>query len=156
VITLAPYEIAHRDALLAVAVRDDQVVFSGQPHEVIDLNLPQLDMHVILENGTPVGMFRIDRAYHTHHIFAEEVSVGLRTFLIDQNAQGRGIAKAVCTQLRGYLRPLYPAKASVFLTVNLRNPAAKAVYVHGGFKDTGAQLMKGLAGPQNILKLTLV
>ena len=43
-ITLAPYDIACRDALLAVAVRDDQVVFSGQPHEVIDLNLLQLDI----------------------------------------------------------------------------------------------------------------
>lgn len=155
-ITLAPYTAAHRNALMGVQVRDDQVVFSGQPSDVIDLALPQLDIHVILDGDHPVGMFRIDHAYHTHHIFAEDVSVGLRTFVIDQNAQGRGIAKLVCAALKAYLHTQYPHIRSVFLTVNLRNPAARYVYLHGGFIDTGAQFMNGLAGPQNILKLTLV
>ncbi len=155
-ITLAPFVDAHRDRLMQVSVRDDQVVFSGQPTEFIDSDLHRFDIHVILQGDTPVGMFRIDRAYHTLMQFTEDVSLGLRTFIIDQNAQGRGIAKNVCEQLRCYLRNQYPEKRSVYLTVNLQNPAARAVYLHGGFIDTGAHYMQGQAGPQHILKLGLV
>lgn len=153
--TLRPYDPAHRAALLALAVRPDQVPFSGQPADVIDDPAPHIDMHLIVHGAAVAGMFRINRAYHTDHLFASRNTLGLRTFLIDHALQGHGIASAACLQLRSYLAPLYPTFEAVFLTVNLRNPAARAVYLKGGFKDTQAQFMGGAAGPQHILKLPL-
>ena len=154
-VTLTPLTPALADKLRQVTVAPDQVVFSGQPTEVIDLNDPAIDVHVILSDGATVGMFRIDRGFHTHHQFAARSIFGLRTFLIDQHKQGRGIAKACCQQLHTYLSAAYPDAEAIMLTVNLRNPGAYRAYVSGGFIDTGAQYMDGGAGPQNILKLQL-
>ena len=155
-ISLVPFENQHRAALKAVRVRDDQVQFSGQPEDVIDIALSNLDIHVILDGSAPVGMFRIDKNYHQDHIFADSTALGLRTFLIDQAHQGRGIAKTVASQLKEYLSHQYPTKTAVILTVNLRNSVAKNIYLHGGFIDTDAQYMAGLVGPQHILKLPLI
>lgn len=143
------------DQLRQVSVAPEQVVFSGQPAEFVDLNDTEIDVHVILHGNQVAGMFRIDRAFHMHHRFAAQSIYGLRTFLIDQRQQGRGIAKACCAQLRDYLSGHYPDAEAIMLTVNLRNPNARKAYLGGGFIDTGAQYMDGGAGPQHILKLPL-
>lgn len=143
------------DALRDVRVADDQVMFSGQPAEVMDNPEPGLDIHVIEFGEQVVGMFRIDRLYHDTYPFARPNTPGLRTFLIDQKMQRRGIATACCKQLRYYLPDHYPYAAGVFLTVNLSNPSARNVYLSGGFVDTGDQWPHGDAGPQNILRLDL-
>ncbi|KJZ19828.1 GNAT family N-acetyltransferase [Loktanella sp. S4079] len=154
-VTLTALTPALAEQLRQVTVADDQVVFSGQPAEFIDLNDPAIDVHVIMADDQVAGMFRIDRGFHTHHQFAARAIYGLRTFLVDQSLQGRGIAKACCAQLRAYLTDLYPEAEAIMLTVNLRNPLAYRAYISGGFVDTGAQYMDGGAGPQNILKLPL-
>lgn len=41
------------------------------------------------------------------------------------------------------------------LTVNARNPAARAVYLAGGFADTGELYLGGPAGPQHVMRLPL-
>jgi hypothetical protein len=43
----------------------------------------------------------------------------------------------------------------VVLTVNVRNPVARAVYVRGGFVDAGELHLGGSAGPQHVLRLDL-
>ncbi|MFQ1700060.1 GNAT family N-acetyltransferase [Loktanella agnita] len=154
-VTLTRLTPALADDLRRVTVTDDQVVFSGQPAEVIDLADPLIDVHVILYDDQVAGMFRIDRGFHQHHRFAASTQLGLRTFLIDQRFQGRGIAKACAAQLHSYLSAQYGAAEAIVLTVNLRNPGARQVYLSGGFIDTGAQYMDGGAGPQNILTLPL-
>ena len=154
-VTLTPLTSALADPLRRVSVAPDQVVFSGQPAEFIDLNDPLIDVHVIMYGDQVAGMFRIDRGFHLHHRFAASNIFGLRTFLIDQHLQGRGIASGCAAQLQAYLSHSYPAAEAVMLTVNLRNPHARKVYLGGGFIDTGAQYMDGGAGPQHILKLSL-
>lgn len=154
-VTLTPLTGALADQLRRVSVAPDQVVFSGQPAEFIDLNDPLIDVHVIMYGDQVAGMFRIDRGFHLHHRFAATTIVGLRTFLIDQHLQGRGIASGCAAQLQWYLSRRYPAAEAVMLTVNLRNPHARKAYLGGGFIDTGAQYMDGGAGPQHILKLSL-
>lgn len=154
-VTLSPLTVDLTDALRDVHVADNQVLFSGQPAEVIDHPETDLDIHVILFGERVVGMFRIDRAYHRTYPFARPDTPGLRTFLIDQKMQGRGIATACCKILRPYIASHYPSARAVFLTVNLTNPAARKVYLSGGFINTGDQWPHGDAGPQNILRLDL-
>lgn len=154
-VTLTRLTPALADALRQVTVAPEQVVFSGQPAEFIDLDDPLIDVHVIMYGDQVAGMFRIDRGFHRHHRFAARTQFGLRTFLIDQTLQGRGIAKGCAAQLRDYLSAQYGAAESIVLTVNLRNPGARRVYESGGFIDTGAQYMDGGAGPQHIMTLPL-
>ena len=154
-VTLSPLTPDLTDALRDVRVPEDQIQFSGQPFEVIDQPEPDLDIHVILFGDQVVGIFRIDRGYHRSYPFAQADTAGLRTFIIDQKMQGRGIATACCQQLRDYLSGHYPQVPAIYLTVNLRNPFAKKAYLAGGFVDTGDQWPHGDAGPQNILRLNL-
>ncbi|MFU8825294.1 GNAT family N-acetyltransferase [Yoonia sp.] len=154
-VSIAPMPPATQNALRGISVSAEQVNFSGQPSEVIDLDDPRIDIHVIHADDRVAGMFRIDRAFHLHHQFAASTIYGLRTFLVDQQLQGRGIAKACCAQLPDYLADHYPTAEAIMLTVNLRNPAARRAYLAGGFIDTGAQYMDGGFGPQHILKLAL-
>ena len=154
-VTLSPLTADLIDPLRGVRVAEDQVMFSGQPSEVVDHPETGLDIHVILFDGRVVGMFRIDRGYHRSYPFAPSDGLGLRTFLIDEQMQGRGIGKACCLLLQNYLSDRYKGARTVFLTVNLGNPAARQVYLTGGFIDTGDQWPHGEAGPQHILKLKL-
>lgn len=154
-VTIAPMTPATKEALRGLSVAEEQVNFSGQPSEVIDLNDPLVDIHVISWGDQVAGMFRIDRGFHLHHRFAASTTYGLRTFLVDQRLQGRGIATGCCAQLQGYLAQRYPDAEAILLTVNLKNPAARRAYLAGGFFDTGAQYMDGGFGPQHILKLSL-
>ncbi|MFN3661248.1 GNAT family N-acetyltransferase [Yoonia sp.] len=152
-VTIAPMTPATQEALRGISVTEEQVNFSGQPSEVIDLDDPLIDIHVIHYGDQVAGMFRIDRGFHLHHRFAASTIYGLRTFLVDQRLQGRGIAKACCAALGNYLSGHYPAAEAIMLTVNLLNPRARKAYLAGGFIDTGAQYMDGGFGPQHILKL---
>ncbi len=154
-VTLAPLTPDLTDALRDVRVTEGQIEFSGQPYDVIDHPEPAVDVHVIKLAMQVVGMFRIDRGYHRSYPFAQADTAGLRTFIIDQKMQGRGIATACCQQLHDYLSGQYPQVTAIYLTVNLRNPFAKKAYLAGGFADTGDQWPHGDAGPQNILKLDL-
>ena len=150
-VSLAPLTDAQRPALRAVTVAPEQVIFSSQPAAFIDLPEPLIDLHVIFYGDTVAGMFRIDRGFYNDHAFADPDRPGLRTFLVDQSLQGRGIATDTAMQLKPYLRQHYPQANGIFLTVNLRNPRARDVYLRGGFNDTGKQYLDGGAGPQHIL-----
>ena len=154
-VSLTPLSPALAHSLRQVTVAPDQVVFSGQPAAFIYLNDPAIDIHVMRYGDQVAGMFRIDRAYHTHYPFADPATFGLRTFLVDQTLQGRGIATATLRLLQAYLRDHYRDANAIYLTVNLRNPVARKVYLDGGFHDTAQQWQHGPAGPQHILKLDL-
>ena len=154
-VSLSPLKPKMVTALRAVTVRPEQVVFSGQPAEVLDDPAPDMDIHVVLSDQIVVGMFRIDHGYYTRYPFASSDTPGLRTYLIDEGMQGRGISGATCKLLKPYLAEQYPSARAVFLTVNLRNPVARKVYMRGGFVDIGEEWPWGDAGPQNILRLDL-
>ncbi len=155
-ISLAPLDDSHRDALRAVKVKPFQVVFSGQPAEALDTPKDHIDIHVILHEGEVIGMFRVDRHYSRAHTFAPSDSIGIRAMIIDQSRQGAGFGSAACRLMPSYLRPLYPLKTAAYLTVNTRNPGGYKAYIKGGWTDTGTQHLTGLAGPQNVLRLSLV
>ena len=64
-------------------------------------------------------------------------------------------AAAAIAGLKTYLLPRYPDRDRVWLTVNLANPAAIAVYRKAGFTDIGEIWLQGRAGPQMIMFMSL-
>jgi ribosomal protein S18 acetylase RimI-like enzyme len=109
----------------------------------------------VLWSGDIVGFLIIDRGYAEQYDFAWPGEPGLRSVLIDAGRQGEGIGTAAMAAVRGLMAAEYPEAASLVLTVNCSNPAAKAVYGKAGFGDTGFLFHGGRAGPQHILRMDL-
>ncbi|MFZ3580813.1 GNAT family N-acetyltransferase [Loktanella sp. DJP18] len=154
-VALGPYTADQRDAVSALTVAPEQVVFSGQPAAFITQPDADMDIHVIHADGELVGFFRIDLDYARIHDFAKPGDLGLRSVIVDHRQQGRGIGSAAVRALPAYLALHYPGATDLYLTVNLRNPGARKSYLNGGFTDTGAHYLGGDAGPQHIMHMTL-
>nr|WP_246149681.1 GNAT family N-acetyltransferase [Tritonibacter litoralis] len=117
-------------------------------------------MHQILSTDadgdtTPVGVFKIDRRYHTSFTFAPVTDIGLRALIIDARVQGQGVGTAAMHRLAPHLAPLYPGANFVYLTVNFQNLTALSVYTRAGFENTGEVWLHGAAGPQAVMRLPL-
>lgn len=131
----------------------DQAPFADHPNAVLET--PGRDGHVILQDGRPVGFFAIEPGYGAAYDFAPDDAIGLRMFSINHADQGKGAATAAARALRTYLAARYPGHPTCYLTVNLKNPAARRVYEKGGFTDTGELYLDGGYGPQHVMRLDL-
>jgi Acetyltransferases, including N-acetylases of ribosomal proteins len=151
-LSILPREDVNR--LAGFSLPPDQAGFADLPTITMSTGAAR-DGHVILSDGKPVGFFAIDRDYADHHEFAPEGVIGLRQFMIDHAAQGKGHASAACRALKPYLQAQYPGAYACYLTVNCRNPNARKAYLKGGFFDTGALYLDGGFGPQHIMRLDL-
>lgn len=154
-ITLAPI---WRDGLATVAhiaVRPDQVPFCGTIGDHFAADEPGCDFHIILRDLYVVGFFKIDRDFPAHSPFAGPNDIGLRGVMVDAREQGNGTGKAAMALLRPYVRARYTTAENLVLTVNVVNPAARAVYLSAGFIDGGELHHGGKIGPQHILRLPL-
>ncbi|WP_171098463.1 GNAT family N-acetyltransferase [Ruegeria sp. HKCCD7255] len=154
-ITLYPLDRNNADQVADIRLRPDQLKFAGTVAEALAEPADRFDLHQINAKGRAVGLFKIDRAYSTDYPFATEKDLGLRAVILDQRVQGRGYGTTAMQALRAYLPRLYPQAETLFLTVDLANPAAIAVYRKAGFVDTGEIWPHGDAGPQHILSLPL-
>jgi RimJ/RimL family protein N-acetyltransferase len=154
-VTLGPLTLADRDRVAHLAVHTDQLRFVGTVAAAFDAPTPEVDLHAMTVDGSPVGFFKIDRGYAQVHGFAEAGDLGLRAVIVDAARQGQGIGTAALRALPAYLRARYPQARRLWLTVNLQNPAAIASYRRAGFQDTGAIWPHGGAGPQHIMRLIL-
>jgi RimJ/RimL family protein N-acetyltransferase len=154
-VTLLPLAVGDHDLVAHLRVHPDQVRFSGTIAAAFETAHPDLDFHAILAGSTPVGFFKIDRGYANLHGFADTGDLGLRNVIIDAAQQGQGLGTAAMRALPAYLGKAYPQARRLWLTVNLKNPAAIASYRKGGFTDTGAIWPHGGAGPQHIMRVSL-
>lgn len=153
-ISLRPLDRRDADRVVNIAPRPDQERFAGTVAAAL-AEPETVDLHEICEGERAVGLFKIDRAYHLNHDFADPGDLGLRGVLLDAGVQGRGIGTGAMRCLPDYLPPRYPKAARVYLTVNFRNPAAIAVYRKAGFTDDGRVFLGGSAGPQHVMHLDL-
>ena len=153
-VTIEPIEAADIGRLSHFTLPPEQAGFADLPAKVM-ADTPARDGHVILADGEPAGFFAIDRDYGEAHDFAPAGCIGVRMFSVDHAQQGRGIASNACRAMKAYFRAQYPDAASCWLTVNCRNPGAKAAYLKGGFTDTGDLYLDGGFGPQHIMRLDL-
>ncbi|SMO55822.1 GNAT family N-acetyltransferase [Paracoccus laeviglucosivorans] len=153
-IALAPLGRHEIDRVAHISVAPEQEQFCGSIPYHFALDEPECDFHIVLRDDRVVGFFKIDPAFASRYGFATPDEVGLRGMMIDQAEQGRGTGKAAMSALRPYLAARYDAPTCV-LTVNVVNPAARAIYLSGGFYDEGALYHGGRIGPQHILRLNL-
>ena len=144
-----------REAALRLAPHPEQEEFSGRADQTLPLaeRDPARHPYVLVEDGAPVAFLVLDETPPDADPSADLL---LRGFFVDAAAQGRGVATRAVAVLPQLVRRDFPAARSVVLTVNVRNPAARAVYVRGGFVDEGRLYLGGSAGPQHVLRLALV
>lgn len=154
-ISLHPLDRRDADRVAHIAVRSDQERFAGTVDAALAEPEATVDLHEIRKGDRAVGLFKIDRAYHQRHDFAQADDLGLRGVILNHSQQGRGIGTAAMAALKGYLPPVYPGKARLWLTVNIANPAAIAAYRNAGFAETGDIWPHGNAGPQLIMFMRL-
>ncbi|MEH6453461.1 MAG: GNAT family N-acetyltransferase [Psychromonas sp.] len=109
-------------------------------------------VHVILDNEVVVGLFLIDTSYAKKYDFCGTSSIGLRSFFISTQYQGRGFAKKGMLALMPYLAINYQQYNYIYLTVNCENLAAYHCYLAANFDDTGTTYLGGLSGPQHIMR----
>ncbi|WP_363799379.1 GNAT family N-acetyltransferase [Lysobacter firmicutimachus] len=159
----APVRVVAVDAALAPAVRALQVApeqwpFVGDASANLDQAWadPASEAMAILAGERVVGFYRLDfaTAAIAGRAFAEP-SVGLRSYVIDRDAQGRGYGRAAIAACRDDVRRRHPQRRLLALTVNVRNAAAIAAYRKAGFADTGELYLGGNAGPQHLMLLRL-
>ena len=153
-VALVPVTPDLRGAVLRLAPRPEQEAFSGRAEQTLPVAEDHPTRHpvAILEGGVPVGFFVLDT---TPPPVRPGADLLLRAFFVDAASQGRGVGQAAVAALPALVRQRFPGAREVVLTVNLRNAAARAAYLSGGFVDTGELDLSGAAGPQSVLVLDL-
>lgn len=142
----------HLAEVITLSVVEEQKKFVATIDDILANANAQIRPHVILVEDTIVGFFLIDTTYAKTYEFARQSnSIGLRSFFISKEHQGKGYAKQAILALPNYLSEAYPNHSTIFLTVNCQNPIAKELYLKGGFEDTNALYHGGAAGPQHIM-----
>ncbi|MDN0074795.1 GNAT family N-acetyltransferase [Crenobacter sp. SG2303] len=109
--------------------------------------------YAVCSAATPVGFFILKAAPATPH-WADDDTVTLHAFRIDERQQGRGYARAALAALAERARRDWPAARQLMLAVNTRNLAALGLYLACGWCDTGGQ-NPGPIGPQHLLAYPL-
>lgn len=153
-IRVMPVDAALRPALLRLRVHEEQRPFVGA---IADLladaeSCTGCEPMSILLDGAPIGFYRIETAARclTGQDFPRP-TLGLRSFFIDHQWQGRGLGALVLAAILEDMAHRHPAARDVALTVNVRNAAGVALYRRLGFSDTGALYHGGPSGPQHLM-----
>ncbi|EGU4190318.1 GNAT family N-acetyltransferase [Vibrio parahaemolyticus] len=143
------------EAVKLVRLADEQVKFAGTADEFLSSGNETTHLHIIKNDDVVVGFFKLDIAYSFNYEFCPPDGLGLRSFAIDIDSQGKGLGTKSVKVLLSYIKAYYSEFNWVYLTVNCKNPSAKACYENGGFENTPEQYLGGLAGPQHIMRVKI-
>ena len=148
---ISRYTERDQEGVKAVSLFEDQILFAATAEDFLESESATMHLHVIKQDDHIVGFFKIDIAYFRDVDFCSENCIGLRTFVIDQKLQGKGIGKQALMALFTYLAKYYSNYQRVYLTVNCKNTVARRCYEKAGFAFTGERYLGGLFGPQEIM-----
>ena len=151
-VTIEELNESHVEDVLQIALKEEQVQYSGTAEDFLSDGRNTSHLHVIKVDDEVVGFFKLNLLYSSTHVFCTKKSIGLMSFVIDINQQGKGVGAASVRALLQVLKERYFAYESVYLTVNCKNPGARACYRKGGFEDTGELFLEGEVGPQVIMR----
>ncbi len=151
--SITPFNESLSELVANLDVSPEQREFIGDFSSTLNDVSDRFTGHVILHEGRPAGFFIIDLDYPDQYDFADQGSIGLRSFFIAGQYQGKGLAKHVLQELSQYLRTQGIAAEKLFLTVNCRNTAAASLYRKCGFRDDGKLYLGGQRGPQHIMQM---
>jgi len=153
-IHVAPVDASLHDAVLHLRTRPEQDAFVSPTA----LTLPDAERcpgstpMAILREQTVVGYYRIEHSARS--ITGRDIdatALGLRSFQIDAQWQGRGFGRRALTLLLQDMAKRHPAVRRVMLTVGACNTAALALYRRSGFADGIELYHDGRSGPQYLL-----
>ncbi|GAA4857948.1 GNAT family N-acetyltransferase [Luteimonas vadosa] len=151
---VVPVAPSQRGAIRALRLAPGQADYVGD----IGLNLdsaesdPDSEAMAILADGVVVGFYRLDhRPTAVSRRRLDGRCAVLRALVIDQDWQGRGLARQVLLSCCNDLARRHPACRLLALNVDCRNTAAARAYRGAGFVDSGELHAGGRAGPQRLL-----
>lgn len=150
-ISLHPFDRKDVARVAHISVLPEQEVFSGNIKTAMAKPPETVDIYEIRHADKAIGLFQIDRNYHSSFDFAQADDLGLRGFLIDHAMQGQGLGTKAMALVGPYIAKRYPDKRKLWLTVNIINPVAVATYRKTGFIESGDILPPRLAGPQLVM-----
>ncbi len=138
-----------------LALGPGQDAFTAEPVARLAALGPGEGAWAVVADGIVVGFFVLDRNLSGEHPYARAGEIVLRSLLIDAKQQRRGLGRAAMAALPGLVATAHPGTASIVLTVNIRNSAARSAYLRAGFLDEGELYLGGWSGPQHVMRLAI-
>ena len=151
-VTIEKLTTSHIDEVKNIELTEAQIQFAGTAQDFLQDKTESVLLYVIKADSHIVGFFKIDTAYPKAYEFCPSGSVGLRGFAIDKKQQGKGLGTSAVRALLSFSQNQLKGYSKIYLTVNCKNPAARACYLKGGFEDTDKLYLGGPAGPQHIMR----
>lgn len=138
-----------------LAVYEDQLPYVGSVKANIDISSGDKSkkFFVIQKGELVIGAFCIDIDYSSSIELASDKDLGLRSYLIDKEFQGKGYGKEACIKLKSFLQINFQNHNRILLTVNCKNKKAFAIYCASGFVNSNKIYYGGRAGPQHLLEM---
>ncbi|WP_188960640.1 GNAT family N-acetyltransferase [Deinococcus aquiradiocola] len=162
-VRVVPVHAGVRDAVLALRAHPEQEQFSGRMPDLLLMaeDAPQSEAMAVLVRDADgdevvIGYYRLDFVLGAvaFRDFGRP-TVGLRGYFIGAPWQGRGLGTAATRAMIRDLQERHPGIHLLALSVNVRNPAARAVYARAGFVTDPELYLGGAAGPQHVMLLDL-
>ncbi|MET0332300.1 MAG: GNAT family N-acetyltransferase [Dyella sp.] len=155
---LVPLDARLRPALLQLRVWPAQLRYVGAISDLLAdaESSPDCAPMVIALDERPIGYYRIDpnpRAVVGREL--ELPALGLRSFFIDADQQGRGYGRQALRLLLETLRWQQPQAQLLALTVSRRNHDAWSLYRRSGFTDDGQLYHDPGTGPLHLMRYRL-
>ncbi|OCQ23546.1 acetyltransferase [Pseudoalteromonas luteoviolacea] len=151
-ITIKKLSDAYVTQVEKIQLCDNQIEFAGTTAEFLNDASDTTHLHVIKNDQTVIGYFKLDLAYAYKYDFCPQNAVGIRAFVIDKQQQGKGFGKLAVRALFAYVAENYPTYSQIMLTVNCRNQVAYECYKKAGFQDTQEKYLGSPAGPNYIMR----
>lgn len=140
---LFEYEVRYKKIIENYALSEEQLQFTGNPKECVELSEADENRHSILaiENNELVTFFVLHENKGVKPYSENPNAMLLRSFSTDYNYQGKGYAKQSLILLPGFVRKEYPHINEIVLAVNVKNIAAQSLYKKCGYIDEGMRKM---------------
>ncbi len=142
-VTLDFYKNEYNRKLSDYQLSEDQLRYASLPLKAIkkceedDTRYPV----VILYRGEPAGFFVL-HGWEGVKVYSDnKAAILIRGYSVNNDYQGKGIAKESLLILDSFVRNHFPDKNEIILAVNYRNTIAQHVYKKGGFRDKGIRVM---------------
>ncbi|MFP7300389.1 GNAT family N-acetyltransferase [Neobacillus niacini] len=137
------YEDRFYKAIQNYSLTEDQLRFTGQPKDCIELSKEDSDRFSILamEEDQLVTFFDLHKNEGVKPYSTNHYSILLRAFSTDSRNQGRGYAKQALMLLTAFVKQNFSGINEIVLAVNLKNVAAQGLYKKCGFVDEGVRKM---------------
>lgn len=162
-IAVEPVTATTAPVVRRLRLRDGQQVFTGSASRTLDATLQDPDSQAMAivcrlpdpaghADGQVVGCYRLDFApIIIDGQSVERDAVSLRSLMIDQAWQARGVATQALAACCADLQARYPGRRLLALAVHAANTVALQLYRRAGFVDTGSVLADTSSGLQRIL-----